>query len=81
MGDYMLKDLRSYILEDDFKIVYFTNKLDIVNYESIDHFDTDKIMIRYSGGVVIIKGEDLIISKLLNDEILVSGIIKNIELK
>ena len=81
MGDTMLKDLRNYILEDDFKIVYLTNKLDIVNYECIDHFDTDKIIVRYSGGTIIIKGEDLIISKLLNDEILVSGIIKNIELR
>ena len=75
----MLKDLRNYILEDDFKIVYLTNKLDVVNYTSIDHFDTDEIIVRYSGGVVIIKGEGLIISKLLNDEILVSGFIKNIE--
>lgn len=77
----MLKDLRNYIMEDEFKITYLTNKLDIVNYECIDHFDTDKIMVRYSGGVVTIKGENLTISKLLNDEILISGLIKNIEIK
>ena len=81
MGDIMLRDLRNYILEDDFKMTYLTGKLDIVNYECIDHFDTDKIMIRYSSGVVIIKGENLIISKLLTDEVLISGTIKNIELQ
>ena len=81
MGDAMFKDIRSYILEDDFKITYLKNKLDIVNYENIDHFDTDKIIVRYSGGILVIKGENLTISKLLNDEILVSGIIKNIEIK
>jgi len=81
MGDIMLKDLRNYILEDDFKITYLKGKLDIVNYGSINHFDTDKIMIRYSGGVVTIKGENLTISKLLNDEILISGLIKNIEIQ
>ncbi len=81
MGDIMLKNLSNYILEDDFKIVYLPNKLDVVNYECIDHFDTDKIIVRYSGGIVVIKGENLIISKLLNDEILVLGIIKNIEFK
>ena len=37
-------------------------------------------MIRYSEGVLVIKGENLIISKLLDDEILISGIIKTIEL-
>ena len=81
MGDIMLKNLSNYILEDDFKIVYLPNKLDVVNYECIDHFDIDKIIVRYSGGIVVIKGENLIISKLLNDEILVLGIIKNIEFK
>lgn len=81
MGDIMLKDLRNYILEGDFKMTYLKNKLDIVNYGSIDHFDTDKIIIRYGGGLVVIKGENLTISKLLDDEMLISGNIKNIELK
>jgi len=81
MGDIMLKDLRNYILEGDFKMTYLKNKLDIVNYGSIDHFDTDKIIIRYGGGIVVIKGENLTISKLLDDEMLISGNIKNIELK
>lgn len=77
----MLRDLRNYILEEDFKINYVTGKVDIVNYQCIDHFDSDKVMVRYSGGVVVIKGDNLIISKLLNDEILVSGTIKSIEFK
>lgn len=81
MGGIMLRDLRNYILESDFKMTYLQDKLDIVNYLCIDHFDTDKIMIRYSSGVVIIKGENLSISKLLTDEILISGLIKNIEIK
>ncbi len=81
MGDIMLKDLRNYILEEDFKITYLKGKVDIVNYTSIDHFDEDKIMVRYSGGVVVVKGEELTISKLLNDEILISGNTKSIELK
>ena len=77
----MLRDLRNYILEKDFRINYIKNKLNIVNYEVIDHFSDEKVIIRYSGGTVTIKGENLIISKLLEDEVLISGIIKNIELK
>lgn len=77
----MLRDLRNYILEKDFRINYVLNKVDIVNYECIDHFSDDKVMIRYNDGVVVIKGERLIISKLLDDEILISGTIKAIELK
>lgn len=77
----MQKSLRNYILENDFKINYINNKVDIVNYESIDHFDDNKIMIRYKEGVVVVKGNNLIISKMLDDEILISGKVKNIELQ
>lgn len=79
MGDIMLNNFRSYILEDKFKITILTGRIDIVNYSEIDHFDDTKIIVRFQNGLVIIKGEDLTISKLLNDELLILGKIKNIE--
>ena len=79
MGDIMLKDLRTYILENEFKINILIGKIDIVNYIEIDHFDDTKIMVRYEKGLVVIKGENLTISKLLNDELLVLGKIKSLE--
>ena len=75
----MLKKLQNYILDNEFKMVVLTNKVDIVNYVDIDHFDSNKIIIRYNAGVVIVKGEDLIISKLLTDEILINGKLKSIQ--
>ena len=77
----MLKKLQNYILDNEFKMVVLTNKVDIVNYVDIDHFDSNKIIIRYNAGVVIVKGEDLIISKLLTDEILINGKLKSIEMQ
>ncbi len=77
----MLRDLRNYILESDFRINYVKNKVDIVNYQSISHFDSDKIMVRYTDGLVIVKGDKLIIAKLLSDELLISGDIKSIEFR
>lgn len=79
MGDIMLKDLRTYILENEFKINILIGKIDIVNYLEIDHFDDTKIIVRYEKGLVIIKGENLTISKLLNDELLILGTIKTVE--
>ena len=79
MGDIMLKDLRTYILENEFKINILIGKIDIVNYIEIDHFDDTKIMVRYEKGLVVIKGENLTISKLLNDELLILGKIKAVE--
>ncbi len=75
----MLSTLRSYILEDEFKITILTKKIDIVNYSEIDHFDENKIIVRFNKGIVIVKGEDLSIAKLLNDELLILGTIKTVE--
>ena len=77
----MLNNLRNYILENEFKMSIVKNNVDILNYLEIDHFDDTKIIVRYKDGSLIIKGENLIISKLLDDELLINGKIKNIEFK
>lgn len=74
-------NLRNYILESDFKIIYLTNKLNIVNYNDISHFDSNKIIINYSDGSVLIGGNNLVVSKLLKDELLIEGSINKIEFR
>lgn len=73
--------LRNYFLENEFKVTYFQNKVNIVNYESIGHFDSNKIIIRKNNESIIINGNNLVVSKLLNDEILIEGKISNIEFR
>ena len=77
----MLKDLRNYILENKFRINIYENNIDIINYKEIDHFDDKIIIVRYEKGINIVKGEELIITKLLEDELLINGKIRNIEFK
>lgn len=57
------------------------NKIEISNYEEIDHFDNNKIIIKYSDGMVLIEGKNLIISKLMKDAILIKGNINKVEFK
>lgn len=73
--------IKSYFLESELKVTYFQNKVNIVNYESIGHFDSNKIIVRKSNGSIIINGTNLVVSKLLNDEILIDGKISNIEFR
>jgi len=77
----LIKDLRTFILEDEFKITYSNNKLGILNYSNISHFDSSKIMNNYKNGIVLITGQNLIVSKLLIDELLIEGGIEKIELR
>ncbi len=73
--------IRSYFLEEQFQLIYLQNQIDIINYQEIDSFDEEKIRIRYKGGVLIVAGHNLSISKLLDDEILIRGDIEKIEFR
>lgn len=77
----LINNIRSFLLEDEFEIRIYKNKVNVINYDSIGHFDSNKIMIYYDAGLIIIKGNNLVVSKLLNDEVLITGIIQDIELR
>ena len=77
----IINGIRSYVLENDLKITILNNKINIVNYKDIGHFDFNKIIVKTDIGDVIIKGSDLVVSKLLNSEILITGNFSNIEFR
>ena len=72
---------RNYLLDEIFNMKVLKNKINICNYESIGYLDDNLIIINYEDGEIKIKGENLVVSKLLNDEILISGKIQNIEMR
>lgn len=73
--------IRSYIFETDAKITITNNKLDITNYIDIGHFDSNKIIVKLNNKNIIIKGNDLVVSKLLDSEILITGEFKTLEFR
>ena len=77
----IIKNFRSYLLEDDFKINIFKNRVNITNYDHIGNIDTNKIIVYYEDGEVLISGKSLSLLKMVDNEILISGTINNIELR
>lgn len=77
----IIHQFRNYLLEESFELKVYKNSVNVVNFVDIDHFDSYKVIITYDGGKVYIQGDDLVVSKLLSDEILITGTIKNIELR
>ena len=73
--------LRDYIVDKTFRFTYTENKLNIINYIEINYMEDSKISLLYSQGIFVVKGENLRIQKLLDNEILVVGKIENIEFK
>lgn len=76
----IIDEFRNYLLEPETKVIYINNKVNIINYKSIEHFDNNKVMIK-TDKLVTIKGENLVVKRLLNDEVLVEGKINNIEFR
>ena len=77
----VVKGIRSYIYEDELKITIVKNKINIVNYSDIGHFDSNKVVVNIESGQIIIKGNSLVVSKLMSKEILITGIFNNIEFR
>lgn len=74
-------DLRNYINDVEFRVDLYKDKVHIVNYTKIVTIEKSRISIGYSSGMLIIKGKDLALKKLLDDEILIKGIINSVELE
>lgn len=77
----LVKKIRDYLLEDEFKIIILNNKINICNYEKIELLDEDRVIVKYEEGKIAITGKEISVSKLLNNEILITGSIKEIEMK
>lgn len=76
----MFKGITSYIKDNEFKINIYHNKINIVNYLDIISLEDSRVSIRYSEGNIVIKGKNLLVKKLLDQEILITGSIKVIEM-
>lgn len=82
MGDILkFKNIRSYILEEEFKIILKQNKLNIINYVELIDFNDYEIKIKYINGILLVNGNNLILKKILNDELLIEGNISKIEFR
>lgn len=76
----LYQELRNYIDSQNFKLTYTNNYLNIINYIKIIILEETRIDVLVKEKIIKIKGQDLKLLRLLNQEILITGFIKNIEL-
>ncbi len=75
-----IDDLRNYILEKDPKIIILKNKINIINYKKILDITNEKIELLIEEKTIKIFGKNLVVNKMLSDEILISGVINKLEI-
>ncbi|MBP3766279.1 MAG: YabP/YqfC family sporulation protein [Bacilli bacterium] len=64
-----------------FLIKFINNKLDIINYKELLDVSINKISVKYDNGILDVIGSDLVIKKLVSDEVLIIGNIKSLEFR
>ena len=74
----LVRSIDNYINDKKFSILYKNNKLDIINYTKIMDFSDTKISISYLDSKYIIIATNLVISKMLEEEVLITGNIEGI---
>lgn len=75
-----MKKIKEFINSKQLRLNYIDNKLNVVNYDEIVLLTDEKIILTKDKKVIIIKGLNLTLLKLLEEEILINGSIKMIEL-
>lgn len=70
----------NYISEYKYKIIIEDNSVNIVNYKKIIEFTDNIIKVESKDGITVVNGSNLVITKMLSDEILITGKIYSIEL-
>ncbi|MFA5602483.1 MAG: YabP/YqfC family sporulation protein [Bacilli bacterium] len=63
----------NYFDEKELKLIIYEDKIYIDNYKELNNFDSSKIVISGENKIIEINGDDLIISRLLNKELLITG--------
>lgn len=74
----LLNYLDRYLVDNEYKITILNDYINIINYQEIIDFSNKEISIKHEFGITIIKGNNLVVSKMMNDELLIKGNIKSI---
>ena len=62
-------NIREFINPKELKIIYFTNYINIINYDEIILLTDNKILLLKDKKTITIKGDNLLLNKLLDKEI------------
>jgi len=74
----LLNYLDRYLTDNEYKITILTDYINIINYKEIIDFSNKEISVSHEKGITIIKGNNLVVSKMQDEELLIKGTIKSI---
>lgn len=76
----LISKLDRYLEDKKYQIIIKENQVNIINFREILDFSSDKISLKCDNKIINIEGKNLIISKMLDEELLITGIIYNLRI-
>ena len=76
----LISKLDRYLEDKNYQIIIKENQVNIINFKEVIDFSTDKISLKCDNKIINIEGKNLIISKMLDEELLITGIIYNLRI-
>ena len=76
----LISKLDRYLEDKDYQITIKKNKINILNYDEIIDFSSNKIVVQCNEQKIDIDGKNLIILKMLDEELLITGSIYNVRI-
>ena len=76
----LINKLDRYLENKNYEIIVKENSINVINFKEIIDFSMNKISLRCDDKIIIVEGKELIISKMIDDELLITGIIFNIRI-
>jgi len=71
----------NYLNDQEYRIIIEKDYVNINNYIEILDFNSSIISIKHNKGITIIEGTNLVISKMMEDEILITGNFNSVNFK
>ena len=65
--------LDRYLVDNEYKITIYSDKIHIMNYLEVEDFSDTRVVVRYDKGVSVLVGTNFVVSKMLDDELLITG--------
>ena len=72
--------LDNYLYDREYKIIVKDNEVNIINYDEIIEFTLERISVKYKDKKILVEGQNLVISKMVDNEILITGTISVIHI-
>lgn len=73
--------LDKYLVDNEYKVIITQKGVHIINYVEIEDFSSMKVVVKYVGGITTLLGTNLVISKMLDDELFIIGNLNSVEYK